>query len=173
MLIEQSFKLDRKENLPIITLPWFNNCRAIIDTGATLPMWLKSIAILNLKGASKENRQVKVNGVGGKTTGNLYRVNFDIENIHFRHMPIVHKEIEVADAYMILPYSMFEGMKIEFDIIEHTFKIQVDNKEYYRELQLKDEYGRLYVYLSEVFATEEEYNANRVRRMDYQQGDTQ
>lgn len=162
MLVEQTFTLDRKENLPIITLPWFNNCRAIIDTGATLPMWLKKDTILKLKGAVKENIEVNVNGVSGKTAGSLYRVNFDIGDIHFKHMPIVYKEVKVADAYMILPFSMFDGMKIEFDNIKHSFNIQIDNKECYRELQLKDEYGRLYVYLSEVFATEEEYNKHKL-----------
>lgn len=161
MLIEQSYALDKKENLPIITLPWFNKCRAIIDTGATLPMWLKKDTILKLKGATKENIKVDINGVGGKTAGALYRVNFDIGNIHFKHMPIIYKKVEVADAYMILPFSMFDGMKIEFDNIKHIFKIQVNSKEHYRELQIKDEQGRLYAYLAQVYATEEEYNKHK------------
>ena len=41
MLIEEIYNLDTRENSPVIVLPWFNNCRVLIDTGATLPMWLK------------------------------------------------------------------------------------------------------------------------------------
>lgn len=62
MLIEQIFKMDKQENLPVITLPWFNNCRVIIDTGSTIPIWLKEITILNLKGATKEDRKVEIKG---------------------------------------------------------------------------------------------------------------
>ncbi len=45
MLKEEIYNLDTKENSPVIVLPWFYNCRVLIDTGATLPMWLKSIKI--------------------------------------------------------------------------------------------------------------------------------
>lgn len=78
MLKEEIYNLDTKENSPVIVLPWFHNCRVLIDTGATLPMWLKSIAPLKLKGAVKENQTVNLNGVGGSSTGDLYRVNFEI-----------------------------------------------------------------------------------------------
>lgn len=161
MLTEQIFKMDKQENLPVITLPWFNKCRVIIDTGSTIPIWLKEITILNLKGATKEDRKVEINGVGGKTVGHLYRVNLDIGDIHFRNMPIIHKEIRVADAYMILPFSVFENMVIEFNNVEHTFKIQANSKEYYRELRIKDKYGKPHIYLAGTYATEEEYNARK------------
>ena len=58
MLKEEIYNLDTKENSPVIVLPWFYNCRVLIDTGATLPMWLKSITPLKLKGAVKENQTV-------------------------------------------------------------------------------------------------------------------
>lgn len=106
MLKEEIYNLDTKENSPVIVLPWFYNCRVLIDTGATLPMWLKSITPLKLKGAVKENQTVNLNGVGGSSTGDLYRVNFDMGNIHFKNLPIVHKEISVADAYMIVVWQI-------------------------------------------------------------------
>ncbi|MBD5445461.1 MAG: hypothetical protein HDR29_07925 [Lachnospiraceae bacterium] len=159
MLTEELYNLDKKENSPVIVLPWFNNCRVLIDTGSTMPMWLKSIVPLKIKGAVKQDRQIELNGIGGKTSGDLYKVNFDFGNIHFKDLPIIHKEIKVADAYMILPATLFTGMIYEINNIEHTFKVQVDNKGYYRQFKIKDNNGIPYVYLANTYETEEEYNS--------------
>lgn len=163
MLIEEVYSLDTRENSPVIVLPWFNNCRVLIDTGATLPMWLKSVIPLKIKGAIKENHMVNLNGVGGNSTGDLYRINFDFGNIHFKNLPIVHKEISVADAYMILPATLFEGMVYEIDNINHTFKVKVDNKEYYRDFKIKDKRGIPYIYLANTYETKEEAEASYIR----------
>lgn len=157
MLTEEIYNLDKKENSPVIVLPWFNNCRVLIDTGSTMPMWLKSIVPLKMKGAVKQERQLILNGVGGKTTGELYKVNFDFGNIHFKDLPIIHKEIKVADAYMILPATLFEGMVYEINNIDYTFKVKVDNKGCYRQFKIKDNNGIPYVYLANTYETEEEY----------------
>lgn len=141
MLIEEIYNLDKKENSPVIVLPWFNNCRVLIDTGSTMPMWLKSIVPLKIKGAVKQDRQIELSGVGGKTPGELYKVNFDFGNIHFKDLPIVHKEIKVADAYMILPATLFEDMAYEIDNINHTFKVKFDSKGYYRQFKIKSNNG--------------------------------
>ncbi len=162
MLIEQKYNLDTKKNSPVIILPWFNNCRILIDTGATLPMWLKSIVPLKIKGAVKENRTVNLKDVGGNSAGDLYRVNFDFGNIHFMSLPIVHKEISVADAYMILPATLFEGMIYEIDNINHIFTVKVDNKKCYRDFQIKDEKGIPYIYLANAYETKEESEANYI-----------
>lgn len=162
MLEEEIYSLDTRENSPVIVLPWFNNCRVLIDTGATLPMWLKSAIPLKIKGAIKENYTVNLNGVGGSSTGDLYRINFDFGNIHFKNLPIVHKEISVADAYMILPATLFEGMVYEIDNINHTFKVKVDNKEYYRDFKIKDNEGIPYIYLANTYETNEDAEANDI-----------
>lgn len=163
MLMEERYHLDTKENSPVIILPWFYNCRVLIDTGATLPMWLKSIVPLKIKGAVKENRKVNLKGVGGSSAGDLYRVNFDFGNIHFKGLPIVHKEISVADAYMILPATLFEGMIYDIDNINHIFTVKVDNKKCYRDFQIKDEKGIPYIYLAGAFETKEEAEANYIK----------
>lgn len=157
MLTEEIYNLDKKENSPVIVLPWFKNCRVLIDTGSTMPMWLKSIVPLKIKGAIQQDRQVELSGVGGKTFGTLYKVNFDFGNIHFKDLPIIHKEIKVADAYMILPATLFEDMIYEINNINHTFKVKVDSNSYYRQFKLKDNNGVPYVYLANTYGTEEEY----------------
>ena len=159
MLIEETYNLDKKENSPVIVIPWFHNCRVLIDTGSTMPMWLKSIVPLKIKGAVQQDRQIELRGVGGKTSGTLYKVNFDFGNIHFKDLPVIHKEIKVADAYMILPATLFEGMVYEINNIEHTFKVKVDNKCYYRQFKIKDNNGTPYVYLANTYETEEQYHS--------------
>ncbi len=134
-------------------LSWFNNCRALIDTGATIPIWIKSIIPLKIKGAIKENRKIHLKGIGGSSSGDLYRVNFDFGNIHFKDLPIVHKEIIVADAYIILPATLFDGMVYEIDNVRHILKVKVDNKQYYRNFKLKNADGIPYMYLAGTYET--------------------
>jgi hypothetical protein len=100
-----------------------------------------------------------LNGVSGKTAGELYRVNFDFGSIHFKDLPIVHKEIQVADAYMILPATLFEDMIYEINNVEHTFKVKVDNAGYYRQFKIRNDNGVPYVYLANKYATEDEYRS--------------
>lgn len=156
IMLEEIYNLDSKENSPVIVLPWFHNCRVLIDTGATLPIWLKSIVPLKIKGAAAQNKRVKLNGVGGKSEGELYRVNFDFGNIHFKDLPIVHKEIRVADAYMIFPATLFEGMVYEINNICGTFTVKVDNEAYYRQFKIRDSEGVPYIYLANAY-TEQEF----------------
>lgn len=101
--------------------------------------------------------QLELSGVGGRTSGDLYKVNFDFGNIHFKDLPVIHKEIKVADAYMILPATLFEDMIYEINNIEHTFKVSVDSKSCYRQFKVKDNNGIPYVYLAHTYASEEEY----------------
>ena len=117
---------------------------------------VKNIAPLKIKGAVREDQVINLNGVGGSSTGDLYRVNFDFGKIHFKHLPVVHKEISVADAYMILPATLFEGMIYEIDNIKHIFKVRVDNKECYRDSKIKDGRGIPYIYLANTYETENE-----------------
>lgn len=159
-MLEEEYNLDKTENSPVIVIPWFNNCRVLIDTGATVPIWVKSIVPLKIKGAIAMNRKVGLNGVGGKAEGDLYRVNFDFGSIHFKDLPIVHKEIKVADAYMILPATLFEDMIYEINNIKHTFTVKVDGKGYYRQFKIRDSEGIPCVYLADTYETEEEYDKN-------------
>ena len=156
-MIKEAYRLDMKENSPVFVISWFNNCRVLVDTGATLPIWLKSIVPLKIKGAVKTGEKVKLNGVGGTVDADLYRVNFDFGSIHFRDLPVVHKELKVADAYMILPAALFDGMIYEIDNINGTFTIKADRNGYYRHFKIKDADGIPYVYLSGAYETEDEY----------------
>ncbi|MCI8975354.1 MAG: hypothetical protein HFH79_17540 [Lachnospiraceae bacterium] len=162
-MIEEVYSLDLKENSPVFVIPWFNNCRVLVDTGATLPIWLKSVIPLKIKGAVKMDENVNLNGVGGKVTADLYRVNFDLGNIHFKNLPVVHKELKVADAYMILPATLFDGMMYEVDNINGTFTIKFDKSGYYRYFKIKDTDGIPYVYLSGAYETEDDYNKEQYK----------
>ena len=156
-MIEEVYSLDLRENSPVFVIPWFNNCRVLVDTGATLPIWLKSVVPLKIKGAVKMDEKVRLNGLGGKVEADLYRVNFDLGSIHFKNLPVVHKELKVADAYMILPATMFVGMIYEIDNINGAFTLKVEKSGYYRHFKIKDSDGIPYIYLSGVYETEDEY----------------
>lgn len=97
-MIEEVYSLDLRENSPVFVIPWFNNCRVLVDTGATLPIWLKSVVPLKIKGAVKMDEKVRLNGVGGKVEADLYRVNFDLGSIHFKNFQqaVRHSYIAVS-----------------------------------------------------------------------------
>lgn len=73
--------LDQSARRPIARLDWFSGCRALIDTGALFPVWTKSEALLRKLGGRLETGNVSFSGFGGKTSGQLYRINFHLNGL--------------------------------------------------------------------------------------------
>lgn len=154
--IVDKYSLDSKYNNPIITLDWFIGCRALIDTGASLPIWLQEKdTVLKIKGGRRINNEtVKLNGINGGIQVPLYRVNFDMGSLHFQDMPIAVRKIDVDNAHIILPATLFEGMVYEIDNINHVFTVKTNStKEFYRKLKIKDKNGIPSIYLADTYST--------------------
>lgn len=90
---------------------------AMIDTGATVPIWTSDVEVLKSEYDAyldAENRRCK--WFGGVTKGDLYRIPlFSFGNLQFPQMPILSIENEDFLADLIIPALAFKNLRIEFD----------------------------------------------------------
>lgn len=154
-----TIQLDREARRPIANLNWFRGCRALIDTGALFPIW-------NGDGKSLEEgfharllqRDVKFGGFGGKANGDLYRVHFELNGLHYLDMPIIASEIKEANWNIILSATMFDGMTYEIDTINKQLNIDTKDNQPVRILKLsEDNDNSISVYLAGTYVSEGDY----------------
>ena len=135
-----------------------SDSRALIDTGALFPVWNKSEDTLVKKlGAELIRRDVTFKGFGGETQGNLNRVNFILNNLHYINMPIIANRIQGANWSMLLSATMFDGMIYEIDTVNKKLNIDVKDNQPVRILRLSDDDNSISVYLAGTYKTDNEY----------------
>lgn len=156
--MQMTIQLDEEARRPIAQIDWFEGCRALIDTGALFPVWNKSEDTLVKKlGAELIRRDVTFKGFGGETQGNLYRVNFILNNLHYINMPIIANRIQGANWSMLLSATMFDGMIYEIDTVNKKLNIDVKDNQPVRILRLSDDDNSISVYLAGTYKTDNEY----------------
>lgn len=153
-----TIQLDDKARRPVANLNWFHGCRALIDTGALFPIWNGSGSTLADGFRAKlQKKNVIFSGFGGKTTGDLYRVNFEMNGLYYIDMPIIASELPGSNWNMILSATMFDGMIYEIDTITKTLRIDTKDNQPVRILRLSNDNSNLSVYLAETYKTESDY----------------
>lgn len=163
-----TIQLDNEARRPIAKIDWFNGCRALIDTGALFPIWNDDGKRLEEGfGATCEKKDVTFGGFGGNAKGDVYRVNFELNGIHYINMPIIANKLERTNWNMILSATMFDGMIYEIDTINKKLNIDVKDNQPVRILRLSDDQDRLSVYLAGTYKTDNEY-FNITRKHDIQ-----
>lgn len=156
--MQMTIQLDKEARRPIAQIDWFEGCRALIDTGALFPVWNKSEdALVKKLGAELIRKDVTFKGFGGETQGNLYRVNFILNNLHYINMPIIANRIQGANWSMLLSATMFDGMVYEIDTVNKKLNIDVKDNQPVRILRLSDDDNSISVYLAGTYKTDDEY----------------
>lgn len=93
--MQMTIQLDKKARRPIAEIDWFEGCRALIDIGALFPIWNGIGEDLEHSfNAKLQKRNVAFRGFGGEAKGDVYRVNFELNGLHYLDMPIIVSEIE-------------------------------------------------------------------------------
>lgn len=155
--MQLSIPLDKFSRRPVARLDWFNDCRALLDTGALFPVWTKNEASLIRLGAKLEKKNISFNGFGGETKGHLYRINFSLNNLQYIDMPIVVKPMNDLNCHMILSATMFEKMIYTVDTINKCLNIDTRDNQIVRILRISDEYSKFSVYLAGTYESEKDY----------------
>lgn len=160
--MQVTVQLDDEARRPIAKINWFNGCRALIDTGALFPIWNKSEDILIRKlGAVLVKKDITFGGFGGEARGNLYRVNFELNSIHYIDMPIIAGELKGTNRHIIVSATMFDGMTYEIDTINKRLNIDTKDNQTIRILRLSSDNNNLSVYLAGTYETKDEYYNNK------------
>lgn len=158
--MQLTIKLDDFARRPIAMIDWFKGCRAMIDTGALFPIWADTDERL-LKVYSQAKliqKNVSFSGFGGKTQGNLYRINFRLNELTYIDMPIIVKEEPNLNCHMLLSATMFDGMTYEIDTRNKRLNINTNDNQPVRILKLsKDYHNNISVYLAGTYNSVEEY----------------
>lgn len=120
MILELVNEVDR----PLIRADeLFDDCTALFDTGALIPVWTKEEEILKRLGAEFIKKDYEFSGFGGKTTGNLYRLNFTLGEYTYPNMPIVAAFDEAIPGYLLLSATMFSEMDVTIRNSNKTIEI--------------------------------------------------
>lgn len=128
--MELIFDLAVGTNRPIIELnEIFQGCTALLDTGAIIPVWTKKVELLEALGATLYKKNVEFSGFGGKTIGDLYKIDLQLGKIMYPGLPVVVHEDNKIPGYFIFSATMFNNMIYTIDDIAKKFiVILTDNQ---------------------------------------------
>lgn len=150
--MQLTMTLDETSVKPIVSLDWFTGCRALIDTGADIPVWISDIDILESLGGRPDEKYktVGINGFGGQNEAPLYRVDFQMKDIIYPNMPIACVKLKGINAQIILSANNFKKMIYEIDTVNNKVNINIPDNQPSRPLAIREENGKLSIYLQDV-----------------------
>lgn len=145
-MIQFTLPLDIKQQRPVIKLK--NGLKALLDTGAFLPVWTDDEdMLLSELGAKFVKSHVPISGFGGTSYGNLYSVTISVGKLIYPNMCIIANSELDTPFHMIFSATMFRNLIYEIDDYNHLLNISIPDKEsHIRNLVIKDEGGRLHVF---------------------------
>lgn len=108
-------------------------------------------------GAILVKKDITFGGFGGEARGNLYRVNFELNSIHYINMPIIASELKGTNWHIIISATMFDGMAYEIDTVNKKLNVDTKDNQPIRILRLSDDNNNLSVYLAGTYETKDEY----------------
>ena len=140
--------LNNKIRRPVLILDkWFPSCRAMIDTGAICPVWTAPIFQLLKLGAKLKERNISFGGFGGSATGDLYEVDFKLDELTYSKMPIIVNKQERLNCHMLLSATMFENMIYTIDDKNHIFTLDTCDDKSIVKLVYRKSDERLYTHI--------------------------
>lgn len=146
-----TLNLSKDMQRPVVILKNWNNFRALLDTGAYLPIWTDDEKLLADLGGVCKKTGVPFGGFGGKTKGNLYVLpSVSVGELIFPSMHIIAcNDLRETPFQMILSATMFDGLIYEINTKTHKLNITVPNDESnVRNLRIEDANGHLHVLCS-------------------------
>lgn len=138
--------LSQKSQRPVVILENFFHLNAMLDTGAVIPVWVKSEEILKEMGGTPIAYNQPFGGFGGMTTGTLYKLPvFRCGDLIYPEMPVIASHINLP-CQMILSAPMFDNLIYEIDNYNHKFSVTIPDKEsVVRNLKIVDKNGSLHI----------------------------
>ena len=145
---QMTLTLDNQQQRPVIRLE--NGLRALLDTGAYIPVWTDDESILVEKlGAEMVAEGVSFTGFGGKATGNLYKVTLQLGDLIYPNMIIISNDDLEVPFNMILGATMFQNLIYEIDDRNHRLNITIpDEESKVRNLRIVNSDGMIHVLCS-------------------------
>lgn len=148
--MEIIYRLEDRTNRPIIKLDKiFTGCTALLDTGAIIPVWTKDVELLQRLGAHLYKRNVEFAGFGGKTKGDLYKINLVLDKIIFPELPIIVHNSDKIPGYFIFSATMFKNMIYTIDDITKQFIVILPDNQVCQNIKVVDNNGKINVLVNQ------------------------
>ena len=143
-----TLQLDESANRPIIKLDsLFEGCTALLDTGAILPLWTKSVELLEGLGGKLVKKDVSFSGFGGKVKGDLYSITLQLGSILYPNMYLIAYNDESLPGFFLFSATMFQDMSFTVNNKAHSITIMPGNQVCYH-LKIEDSGGNLHVLIN-------------------------
>lgn len=142
---QMTLQLDSRQQRPVVRLK--NGLRALLDTGAYIPVWTddEDILVENL-GASLITKDVSFSGFGGEARGNLYKVSINVGELYYPNMTIIVNQDLDTPFNLILSATMFQNLIYEVDDKNHRMNIMIpDEESMVRNLRIEDSGGQIHI----------------------------
>ena len=142
---QMTLQLDSRQQRPVVRLK--NGLRALLDTGAYIPVWTddEDILVENL-GASIITKDVSFSGFGGEARGNLYKVSLNVGELYYPNMTIIVNQDLDTPFNLILSATMFQNLIYEVDDKNHRMNIMIpDEESMVRNLRIEDSGGQIHI----------------------------
>lgn len=142
---QMTLQLDSRQQRPVVRLK--NGLRALLDTGAYIPVWTddEDILVENL-GASLITKDVSFSGFGGEARGNLYKVSLNVGELCYPNMTIIVNQDLDTPFNLILSATMFQDLIYEVDDKNHRMNIMIpDEESMVRSLRIEDSGGQIHI----------------------------
>lgn len=127
--------LDKNSDRPIVELTDSYGLFVLIDTGARFPVWTADTDSLEALGGKLFKSGVSYSGVGGQTTGDIYKIpefilGDGLHNLTYPELPVVtNSEFENAPFHMIISATMFHNLEYTINDKDHSLIVRIPDDE--------------------------------------------
>ena len=142
---QMTLELDGRQQRPVVKLD--NGLRALLDTGAYIPVWTDDEEVLVGKmGAELVAKNVSFTGFGGTAIGNLYKVSLKVGDLIYPNMAVIANQDLVTPFNIILSATMFNSLIYEVDDKNRRFNVSIpDDESMVRNLRIEDKEGEIHI----------------------------
>ena len=153
-----TLKLSKDAQRPIVILSTPFRLDAMLDTGATFPIWTAAEDMIADVGGKLKAHDIPFGGFGGMTKGNLYEIpNFCVGDLIFPSLPVIVSPRNLP-CQMLLSATMFSRLIYEIDDRHHQFNVTIPEQEStVRNLTVKEDNGRLHIFCNDYTTWQRQY----------------
>ena len=154
---EFSLELSKDYFCPVVKV---SKIEAMISTDITIPVFFIPVPIVELAfNAKMVLDDAKIFGFCGECHGKVYEMDrFEVGKMIFEPFQFFVSENPVSKHPILLPASMFYGMKYEFDTIHKVFKVKyLEKEELYRSFQLRNLDRKLVAQVNDTLIPDDTY----------------
>lgn len=125
------FSLDPEYQIPVFTLVYWHNIRALLDTGAYTPMWTYTESSLRKIGGRPTYKTAPASGVAGSVECHQYVIpSVRIGPLAYKDLKVLYTDkFQREGFHLLLSATMFDGLIYEINRKKHILTLSIPEDE--------------------------------------------